>query len=83
MAKFDAIILQFVQKVENQLKNNDPVEVRQTFERLKALGYSETNAKYLIAQCVASEMNRAVEHDQRFDKTHYIQLLERLPQSPE
>ena len=83
MSKFDAIIWQFLQKVENQLKANEPVEVKQTFDRLQSMGYPEQDAKHLIAQCVASEMNRAMELDVRFDQQRYIELLQQLPQSPE
>ncbi len=83
MSKFDAIIWQFLQKVENQLLENNPAEVLQTFERLRAMGYAEKDAKYLMAQCVASEMNRAVELDVQFDRQRYIELLQQLPQSPE
>ena len=45
----------YLQAVENQLRDNDPPETRQTFDRLRSLGYSERDAKTLIASAIAVE----------------------------
>lgn len=42
--------------VENQLRNNDPPQTRQTFERLIDAGYTEEEAKRLIGCVVSAEI---------------------------
>lgn len=83
MGNFDAIIQQYLQKVEKQLASNNPPQVKETLDRLQAMGYPAKNAKMMIAQCVAFEMNRAMELDQRYDQAHYIELLQQLPEPPD
>lgn len=83
MAKFDAIIQQFMETVENQLKANKPIETRQTLERLKGMGYAEKEAKLLMAQCVASEMFQVMESNEPYNEERYVTMLKKLPESPE
>ena len=42
--------------VDNQLRANDPPETRSTLDRLIAEGYSEEDAKKLIACAITSEI---------------------------
>lgn len=83
MAKLDAIIQQFLETVENQLKADKPIETRQTLERLIGLGYTEQEAKKLIAQCVASEMFQVMESNEPYNEERYVAMLKKLPKSPE
>lgn len=68
--------------VRNQIKDNDPPETKQTFERLKGLGYNVTDAEMLIGQCVAIEIFNILKHKQPFDKIRYIRNMNKLPQEP-
>jgi hypothetical protein len=42
--------------VENQLRDNDPPQTRQTFTRLIEAGHSQKEAKRLIACAVSAEI---------------------------
>ena len=64
--------------VENQLRENNPPETRQTFERLLAAGYSRKQAVEMIGSAVVEEI-WAVLHDQQpFDRARFTALLEQL-----
>ncbi len=83
MTGFDAIIYQFILKVENQLQEDNPPAVRQTLARLKSLGYDETEAKLMMAQCIAVEMYTVFESNEPYNQARYVSLLEKLPDLPE
>lgn len=75
--------LQFLEVVENQLKKNDPLETRQTLQRLMKEGYPEEVAKLLISQCVAAEMIAMMDSDTPMNNERYIKWLHQLPNAPE
>lgn len=79
MANFDAIIFQYLETVERQLRENKPVEVGMTLDRLKNQGFSEQEAKRLIAQCVAQEMYHVMESDTPYNEIRYVEMLHQLP----
>ncbi len=72
----------FLKTVDNQLDKNDPPETRETLERLKKEGYSEEEAKLVIAQCVASEMVKVVSTKTPFNASRFVKCLENLPNPP-
>lgn len=74
---------QFLEVVENQLKENQPPETRITLERLTKEGFKERVAKELIATCVATEMYEVISSNMPFDEKRYIENLHRLPELPE
>ncbi|HMQ49961.1 MAG TPA: hypothetical protein PKA00_20985 [Saprospiraceae bacterium] len=74
---------QFLQAVEDQLQNNQPPETRQTLDRLKDLGYSESDAKLLIAQCIAVEFFHTVKDNQPYNNDRFINNLHHLPEFPQ
>jgi len=64
--------------VENQIREGDPPETRQTLERLLAAGYSRKQATELIGSAVVEEI-WAVLHDHKpFDRARFAALLEKL-----
>lgn len=73
---------QFLEIVNNQLKSNDPPEAKQTLDRLKKEGYSDADARVLIAQCVAAEMFNVMKHNKPYDNERYVRNLNRLPDFP-
>ncbi len=79
MENFDIIIQQFLKIVNNQLANNAPPETRQTLERLQRLGYSELEAKMMIAQCVGRDLNSTITDEKSKQQERYIALLHQLP----
>ena len=64
--------------VENQIRNGDPPETRQTLERLLAAGYSRKQAVEMIGSAVVEEI-WAIMHDHKaFDLARFTALLEQL-----
>lgn len=68
--------------VDNQIRDEAPPETKQTFERLVKSGYSATDAKKYIGQCVAVEIFNIMKHHQTFDEKRYVQNLLNLPKEP-
>ena len=68
--------------VENQLRDNDPPETRETLERLVGDGHSPSEAKRMIASVVAVEMFDIMKSEQAFDLSRFVEQLQRLPEPP-
>lgn len=68
--------------VDNQLKGNDPPETKQTYERLQKAGYDKSDAKKLIAQCVAVEIFNVLKHNESFNEKRFLKNLKHLPKEP-
>lgn len=65
--------------VENQLRDRDPPETKETFDRLLAEGHDEEEARRLIACVVVSEIFWIMKKNEPFDAKRYAQALSRLP----
>jgi hypothetical protein len=68
--------------VENQLRNNDPPQTKQTLERLIETGHSEKEAKRLIACVVSAEIFDVLKKNQPFDLDRFVKGLNKLPTMP-
>ncbi len=68
--------------VTNQLRDRDPPETKETFDRLLAEGHDEQEAKRLIACVVSSEIFDILKNDEPFDLKRYTKALARLPTLP-
>lgn len=75
----DFIINLFLKMVEGQLKERHPIVTTQTYHRLTQLGYSDMDAKKMIASCLSMVMNTTIETEIPFDSEKYSQLLDQLP----
>jgi transcriptional regulator of NAD metabolism len=64
--------------VENQLRDNDPPETRQTLERLLAAGYSRKQAVEMIGSAVVGEIWSVLHEKQPFDRARFVESLEKL-----
>jgi len=64
--------------VENQLRDNDPQETKETFDRLVAKGYSEQKAKEMIGTVVAEETWEVFNQQRVFDKEKFVRNLAKL-----
>ncbi len=82
MVMMELLRAQFLETVAEQLRDNHPEDVRITYERLKQLGYDDTNARNLIASCIAAEMFDMIEENRMFQPERYRQLLQKLPELP-
>jgi hypothetical protein len=68
--------------VRNQIRDNDPPETRQTFERLKKEGYTADEAQRLISAAVTVELFHISRDRQPFQRDRFIWNLSHLPQEP-
>jgi hypothetical protein len=73
---------QILEIVKNQINENNPPETKQTFKRLKGIGFSDLDSKKLIGQCVAVELFDVLKHKSPFDKERYVANLKKLPKEP-
>jgi hypothetical protein len=69
----------YLEAVENQLRDNDPPETRQTFDRLRKEGYNEKDAKVLIASVIAAESFWIMKSGTPFNHERFVRNLKRLP----
>ena len=70
------------QVVENQLRLNDPPEVRETLDRLMGAGHSRAEAKRLIAVVLTREIFDVLEGKSDYDQERYLSRLQMLPDMP-
>jgi len=68
--------------VENQIRDNDPPETKQTYDRLVQEGHSAADAKRLIGYVVASEIFDILKKQQEFNLQRFVQALKNLPDVP-
>jgi hypothetical protein len=69
----------YLEIVDTQLKNDDPPETRQTFDRLRRERISAKDAKLLIASVIATETYDIMTSGKPFNKERFINNLRRLP----
>lgn len=68
--------------VGNQLRDGDPPETQETFDRLIAEGYDENEARRLIGCVVVSEIFDIMKNGEPFDANRYARVLSSLPELP-
>ena len=68
--------------VDNQLKDNNPPETRQTFDRLIKEGFPEKEAKRLIGVVVSAEIFDVLKKNEPFDLKRFVKALNKLPKMP-
>ncbi len=64
--------------VENQIREDDPPETRQTLERLLAAGYSRKQAIEMIGSALVEEIWAIMHENKPFDRARFSALLEQL-----
>ena len=64
--------------VENQIRDDDPPETRQTLERLLAAGYSRQQAIEMIGSALVEEIWAKLHDHKPFDRVCFTALLEQL-----
>jgi hypothetical protein len=68
--------------VRNQIRDGDPPESRQTFERLKSEGYTADEAHRLMSTAVTVELFHIMRDRQSFDRKRFLWNLAHLPREP-
>lgn len=64
--------------VRNQIKNNDPSETKETFERLLSAGYNEEEAMETIAVIVLEELYDMLKNKEAFNQERFVSKLKKL-----
>jgi len=64
---------------ENQIRDNDPPETRQTLRRLIKEGFSREEAVELIGTVVVHEIYNVLKQNENFDRKRFVAALRQLP----
>jgi hypothetical protein len=67
--------------VENQIRDSDPPETRQTVERLQAEGFTEDEARRLISTAVTVEIFHVARDKEPFNRQRFLWNLAHLPRT--
>lgn len=68
--------------LEAQLKDGEPPETAETFNRLLAEGYPREEVYRLIGCVLADEMFQVMKDGRQYDGERYVRLLKKLPRLP-
>lgn len=68
--------------VENQIRDNEPPETRQTVDRLQAEGYTADEARRLISTAVTVEIFHIMRDHKPFHRERFLWNLAHLPREP-
>lgn len=68
-----------LEAVDNQLRDLNPPEAMETYKRLLASGYSDNEARRLIAFALLTEMSEVLKSQKSYNPTRYIANLRKLP----
>jgi hypothetical protein len=63
----------------NQLRDDDPPETRETYERLLSQGIAETQVKRLLSAVISLEIFEVVKEGRPFDRARFVARLRALP----
>jgi len=83
MKKTNPLLKQAIlEAVDNQLRDLNPPETKQTYDRLRGQGHSDPEARQLIGCVVSAEIFDVLKQQQPFDKVRFIKALNNLPRMP-
>jgi len=68
--------------INNQIRDNDPPETKQTLDRLQKEGLPKEEALKQIGYVVASEVFTVLKENRNYDDAKYIAAMNALPKLP-
>ena len=68
--------------IKNQIRDLNPPETKQTYDRLVAEGHSSDEAMRLLGCALASELFAMMKQEQPYNQARYVEYLHRLPRLP-
>ena len=71
-----------IQAIKNQIRQNDPPETKETFDRLRREGHAEDEVYRLLGCVMTSEIYGVMKDERVFDRALYVQRLQALPKLP-
>jgi hypothetical protein len=69
----------YLETVETQMRDNNPPETRQTYDRLRSEGFDDEDARLLIASAISAESYYILKYHQPYNLERFIMNLNRLP----
>jgi hypothetical protein len=72
----------FYKVIDNQLRNLEPPETKETYDRLISSGISDEEARRLIAVILDCEIYDMLKYKREHDQEKYIANLRKLPVLP-
>ena len=71
-----------IQAIKKQIRQNDPPETKETFDRLRREGHAEEEVYRMLGCVLTSEMYEVLKQKRVFDRDLYAQQLHALPKLP-
>jgi hypothetical protein len=72
----------FMEVVDNQIRDNNPPETRETLDRLISQGISKEDARIYIGQAVCVEVWDIMRNQKEFNRERFVRNLKNLPEEP-
>ena len=73
---------QIFEIINNQLRDNDPPETKDAFDRLRKQGFDDFQTRQMIGQCLAVELFDVMKFGKPYNNERYIKNLLALPKEP-
>ena len=71
-----------IETINNQIRDNNPQEVKVTFNRLVKSGKTKEEAIDLIGCALAVEIFEILKYKRMFNESRYVANLKKLPKLP-
>ena len=65
--------------IQNQIRDNNPKETKETLDRLVREGHPHDEAMRLIAFALVNELNDMLKANRPFNEARYVKALKKLP----
>jgi hypothetical protein len=80
--KSSSLAAALLEVVDNQLRDNQPPETRETLERLCSEGHPRSRARQLIGAALSAEIYETMKRRTEFNSERYVTNLAKLPRLP-
>ena len=71
-----------IQAIKNQIRQNDPPETKETFDRLRREGHAKEEVYRMLGCVMTTEIYEVMKHERVFDRDLYVRRLQALPKLP-
>ncbi|MBI5472335.1 MAG: hypothetical protein HY961_08325 [Ignavibacteriae bacterium] len=68
--------------LDNQLRDGNPKETKETYQRLKRLGIEEEEVRRQLACVIAAEMFNVLKFKEPYNEKRFVERLKLLPEMP-
>ena len=71
-----------IQAIKEQIRQSDPPETKETFDRLRREGHTEAEIYRMLGCVMTSEIYDVMKDERVFDRDLYVRRLRALPKLP-